>query len=121
MILGSYRNQINQLSNISPNRYENIFRMYKTQGNQYYYNLLQSLYINGAIDPNKVFIMSVTKNQPWSIISYNAYGTTDLWWLIALTNKIYNPIKGITNSTNLTCIRPEYIPAVLQEIGKASS
>ena len=121
MVLGSFQSQIRQLPSISPNRYENIFRVYKTQGNQYYYNLLQSIYISNAIDPNKTFVMNVTQDLPWSIISYNAYGTTELWWLIALVNGIDNPVNGLTTGTTLTCIRPEYIPAVVQEINKAVS
>ena len=116
MILGSYQSQIKQLGNLPANRYENIFRMYTTPDNQYYYNILQSIYIDGNIDETKIFYINVKQSLPWSIISYNTYGTTDLWWLITLINKIENPVKAPVTGTVLKAIRSEYIPGVLAEI-----
>jgi hypothetical protein len=119
MILGNYQNQIPQLPAISKNKYENIFRLYTTKDNQFYYNLLQTVYIFDNIDPTKIFYLPVKQSLPWSIISYNAYKTIDLWWLIALVNKIYNPVLSPDSGTVLKVIRPEYVPAVLDEINQA--
>ena len=116
MILGNYRNQIRELSNIPASRYESILRMYTTPDNQYYYNLIQSISINGNIDKTKVFYMPVKQSLPWSIISYNAYGTTELWWLIALINNINNPVKMPEVGTVLKFIRPDYVNGVIDEI-----
>lgn len=119
MSIGSFQNQIPQLPNLSINRYERIFRLYKTNQGQFYYNLLQSLYIVDNIDPAAIFYMPVKQSLPWSIISYNAYGTMDLWWLIAIVNKIYNPIAMPEAGAVLKVIRPEYLTPVLEEINKA--
>jgi hypothetical protein len=118
-MLGKYQSDISELPVIPKTRYENIFRLYSTGDAQYYYNLLQSIYIDGEIDPQKIFYMSVKESLPWSIISYNAYGTMDLWWLIAIVNKIYNPVDQPEVGSILKVIRPEYVESILTEINRA--
>jgi hypothetical protein len=118
MVLGQFQGQIDKLPDLSKYNYENIFRLYNTQNNQYYYNLLQSIYVDGEIDNNKVFYMTVKDQLPWSIISYNAYGTTLLWWLIALVNNIYNPVISPAGGTVLKIIRPQYLPDIIDEINR---
>ena len=119
MVLGQYQSQIGDLPDLSKYNYENIFRLYKTNNNQYYYNLLQSIYIDGEIDKTKVFYMTVKEQLPWSIISYNAYGTVFLWWLIALVNNIFNPVISPEPGTVLKVIRPQYLTVVLDEINRS--
>jgi hypothetical protein len=119
MVLGTYQNQISQLPSLSINRYEQIFRLYTTNSNQFYYNLLQNVYIVDNIDPKAIFYITVKQQLPWSIVSYNTYGTIDLWWLIALVNNIYNPVKLPDAGSVIKAIRPEYVTAVLKEINTA--
>ena len=119
MALGNYQNNISSLVSLQNTRYERIFKLYTTKDNQYFYNLLQSIYIPGEIDKTALFYMPVKQSLPWSIISFNAYGTMDLWWLITLTNQIYNPVISPTAGTILKIIRPEYVPDVLAEINQA--
>ncbi len=119
MVLGKYQGEIKDLPSLGRIRYENIFKMYETPNRQYYYNLLQSLYINGQIDSTKIYYMPVREYLPWSIISHNAYGTIELWWLIALVNEIYNPVKQPEVGTVLKIVRPEYVETVLTEINNA--
>ena len=92
--------------------------MFKTDNNQYYYNLLQSIYMPNQIDTSKTFNLTVKQNMPWTMVSFNAYGNIELWWLIMLTNKMYNPVKGPELGQILTLIKPEYIPDVLDEISR---
>jgi hypothetical protein len=116
MVLGKYQSQLSELPTLPEVRYENIFRMYATEQHQYYYNLLKGLYIDGEVDTTKIFYMPVKEFLPWSTISYNAYGTIELWWLIALINNIDNPIKTPAIGTVLKVVRPEYLPQILAEI-----
>jgi hypothetical protein len=115
-ILGTYQNQIPELPPLDIYRYENIFRVYQTNQNQYYYSLLQSVYLPNNIDDTKIFYITVQANLPWTTISYNAYQTIELWWLICLVNKIYNPLVGPQVGTTLKAIKPAFIPAILNEI-----
>lgn len=119
MVLGKYQSQITDLPSLPEVRYENIFRMYTTKQNQFYYNLIKALYIDGNIDTTKIFYMPVKEFLPWSTISYNAYGTIELWWLIALINNVDNPIKSPTIGTVLKVVRPEYLPQVIAELKNA--
>ena len=47
---GQYQNKINTLPKLNDLRYENIFKMYKTPDNQYYYSILQAVNIPNIID-----------------------------------------------------------------------
>ena len=116
---GQYQNTIPALPNLNSYRYERIFKLYTTDQNQYYYNLLQSIYLPDQIDDSKVFHLTVSQHMPWTMISFNAYGNIELWWLIMLTNKIYNPIQNPELGSVLKLIKPEYVPDILKEISSA--
>lgn len=115
-MLGSKQNSISNLPQLKNTRYENIFKLYKTDNQQYYYNLLQSIYLPENIDDNYVFYQQINNKTPWTIISFNAYKTIDLWWLICLANKIYNPIKFPEAGSVVKVVKPQYVSTILNEI-----
>ena len=117
--LGQYQNQIAALPPLNDLRYENIFRVYQTNQNQYYYNILNTIYLPEQIDSTKTYTITVKQNMPWTMISYNAYQTIELWWLICLVNKIYNPIKNPSTGTTLQIVQPQYVRQILDEIKAA--
>jgi hypothetical protein len=114
--LGQYQNNIAALPNLNIYRYEKIFKLYQTDNNQYFYNIIQSVFLPDELDKRALFYITVQKQQPWTTISYNVYKTIELWWLILLTNKIYNPFELPLAGTVLSVIKPEYIPDILREI-----
>lgn len=113
---GIKQNFIRELPQLKTTRYENIFKLYSTENNQYFYNLLQSIYLPQNIDENYVYYQQINKRTPWTIISFNAYKTIDLWWLICLANQIYNPIKFPETGTIVKIIKPQYVSVVLNEL-----
>jgi len=114
---GNFQNKIKALPPLKNTRYENIFKLYKIgEKSQYYYNLLQSIYLPENLNEDFVYYQLVNDKIPWTIISYNAYKTIELWWLICLTNKIFNPIKYPDRGTLLKIIKPIYVNTVLNEI-----
>ncbi len=114
---GNFQNKIKALTPLKNTRYENIFKLYKTgDKSQYFYNLLQSIYLPENLNEDFIYYQLVNDKIPWTIISYNAYKTIELWWLICLTNKIYNPIKYPDRGTLLKIIKPIYVNTVLNEI-----
>jgi hypothetical protein len=119
MDLGQYQNSIPKLPNLSPYRYERIFKMYQTGQSQYFYNILQAIYFPDDIDNTKVAFYPVQVNSPWTTISYNIYGSIELWWLIMLVNKSYNPIQNPLAGTVVKYIRPEYLNEILQELNNS--
>ena len=113
---GLYQNEITNLPNLNDLRYENIFKVYKTDQNHYYYNILNTVALPTDLHPNSYYTINYNRRSPWTAISYNVYNTTDLWWLILLTNQIVNPIKISDNLTTLKIIKPEYVRAIVTEI-----
>jgi len=116
---GTFQSDIAGLPILKSYRYENIFKLYKTNSDQYYYNLIQSVFLPDKIDEDFVYYQLVTKEMPWTAVSFNAYKTIELWWLICLTNKIYNPIKLPKENQLLKIIKPQYVPNVVNEITEA--
>lgn len=116
---GQFQNSIPYLSQLNSFRYERIFKLFKTEQNQYYYNLLQSLYLPDNIDDTAVYFMHVQESMPWTTVSFKAYGNIELWWLIMLVNKIYNPLQSVNVGTVLKIVKPEYVASILQEISNA--
>lgn len=118
--LGGFRKDINNLERIPSISYENIFRLYLTENqnssNFYYYNILNSVYFPENIPTGIYYEITLNKRLPWTAISYNEYRTTDLWWLIVLTNKIFNPVYYPAPGSVLKIIKPEYVKLVLNEI-----
>jgi len=113
--LGQYQSQIVDLPDLSEYRYENIFKVYKTPDNQYWYNILKKVTISDTLDDNLFYSVIVTQQTPWTNISYRAYQTIELWWLIMLVNKLNNPLVIPANST-VKILRPEYVRAVISQI-----
>jgi len=119
MDLGQFQNSIPVLPQLNSFRYERIFKMFTTDQKQYFYNLLQSVYLPDNIDDTTVYFMHVQENMPWTTVSFKAYGNIELWWLIMLVNKIYNPLQPATAGMVLKIIKPEYVSSILQEISNA--
>jgi hypothetical protein len=113
---GSFQNNLKELPGLKNTRYENIFKLYQTKNSQYYYNLIQSIFLPDSINEEYLYYQQVTNKMPWTTVSYNAYKTIDLWWLICLTNKIYNPLDFPIQGTLLKIIKPDYVGSVLNEI-----
>ena len=111
---GTSQNKIPQLPQISDYRYENIFKVYQQNDGTFFYNLLNKVTIPDNINPNTYYTTVVNQRMPWTTISYNAYGTIELWWLIAILNKIQNPTTVPSGSIKI--IKSEYVRAIISEI-----
>jgi len=114
--IGKFQNQINELNSLNNLRYENIFRMYKNDTNQFYYNILRSINTPTDIDEDKIVYYTCRSKLPWTMISFNIYGNIELWWLLCLVNKIDNPINVPDVGTTLKAIAPAFVKDVLSEV-----
>lgn len=118
-MIGLFQNQITELPALNRFRYENIFRVYKNNGTQYFYNIIQALHLPDQIDSTKVYYTVVKENEPWTMISFKAYKTIELWWLICLLNKIDNPLKFPETGTTVRLLKPQYLSEVFNEIERS--
>lgn len=113
---GSFQNQIVGLPNLGPNRYENLFKLYINENNQYFYNLKSSISFPDEIDERYIDSFILDTDVPWTVLSYTLYGTIYLWWTLTELNKIYNPVIMPKQGTKLKYILPEYIKQILGQI-----
>jgi len=68
------------------------------------------------LDERLLINITLPQGLPLTTLSYNAYGTIDLWWLILIINNITNPIKDLPIGKKIKLIKPQYIEQVLQTI-----
>lgn len=119
--VGDYQKDIFSLQRLNEYQYENFFRLYLTEDSQYYYNLLSfNVYILDELDPATYYEITVEKSMPWTAISYNEYRNIDLWWLIMVVNRIYNPIEFPEAGTRLKILFPQYVRSVLTKLKNES-
>jgi hypothetical protein len=114
---GLYQNSIADLKNLDLTRYENIFKIYNTgEKNYFYYNINKKISIPDNFDERLFYHIVLPSGLPLTTLSYNAYGTMDLWWLILILNEIINPIKDIPEGKKIRLLKPEYIEQILDSI-----
>jgi hypothetical protein len=86
--------------NINANNFANMFNVYKDSDvdNAYTYAINRTLNVQGLPeDPtddynNSMFIYhTIQHDDTWKLISYKAYDTIDLWWMICKVNNIIDP------------------------------
>jgi hypothetical protein len=115
--IGDFQRDVLSLQRPSEFQYENFFRMYLTEESQYFYNLLSfSIYILDELDPSTYYEITVDRRLPWTAISYNEYRNIDLWWLIMVVNKIYNPLNFPDQGSKLKILYPQYVKTILTKL-----
>jgi hypothetical protein len=114
--LGKFQEDITELSILEQYRYENIFKIYET-GNKdfFYYNILKKIRLPDDLDDNLVNTVAYNEALPVTTLSYRIYGTTYLWWLIMVVNRISNPAK-ISGGTRIKYIKKEYLKPTIDSI-----
>ena len=115
--VGGYQKDTPTLTELSEFQYENFFKLYVTEDNQYYYNLQSfTLYFLDELDTSAYYEIDVLKSMPWTAISYNEYRTMHLWWLIMVVNQIYDPLSFPKPGTKLKILLPQYVKTVLNKL-----
>jgi len=107
----------NELANISPleaERYENIFNVYK-DGSYFFYNILNKINLPDNIDDSFLEVIQLNRSLPWTTLSFQIYGSINLWWIIFLLNRPDN-IFIAESGKEYKYIRPEFTGIVLSDI-----
>ena len=118
--LEKYQNNITGLPSLDDTRYENIFKVAKSD-KFFFFNIIKKISIPDDIQSEVYIEVRVNSKQPWTTLSNRIYGNQNLWWLICLTNKIYNPINNPEVGQVYKVIKPEYISTILQEIKRLTT
>jgi hypothetical protein len=115
--IGDFQKNVDVLSKLGQYKYENFLKLYLTENNQYFYNLQSfSVYFLNEIEPSTYYEIRVDRSMPWTAISYNEYRTMDLWWLIMVVNKIYNPLSFPNAGSSLKILYPQYVRQVITKL-----
>lgn len=115
---GIFQKDIMELPLLDPGRYENIFRLY-LKNDKYIYNVLKRVDIDISQADAETFTVTNLKSEaPWTNISFQLYGTTDLWWLIYICNKdvVSNPVQLVPGGTALKVIKSHKLRTIINEI-----
>ena len=113
---GKYQNEIDQLDDLEQYRYENIFKLFQTGDNNFfYYNILNKIKLPDNLNERLFDKIKFPQGLPLTTLSYNVYGTTYLWWLILVTNNISNPFD-IVPGQEIRILKKAYVKPVLDSI-----
>jgi LysM repeat protein len=112
------QNDIEELSKLDLTNYENIFNVYQTNDNLYFYNLNTKLVFPQNLPKTFFTNYTIVYEDTWPLISYKNFNTPNLWWLIAIANNIQNPIEKLIPGTNLKIPIERILIEVLNTISK---
>lgn len=112
------QNQISELPRLDREKYENIFNVYQTNEGYYYYNLLQTISFPQNLPESVFAIYTIKYEDTWPYVSFKAYQTPNLWWLILLANNIQNPTLPLVPGTDIKIPNSTVVEQVLKQIGK---
>ncbi len=116
IINGKAQNEITELATLSRNLYENIFNVNLIEDNNvYFYNLLNKVIFPDDISDEFTDEITLMSDKPWTMLSFQLYGTIDLWWTVYLLNKPDYIFKAQANNT-YKFIKSKYITSVLNKI-----
>jgi nucleoid-associated protein YgaU len=110
------QNQIDTLQKLKPENFENIFNIFKDKDNRYFYNLLQTIELPSNLPDGYYNTYTVKYQDTWPNISYTAYNTPNLWWVIVGANNIMDPTSIPKPGTILKIYKIEIINLIFDQI-----
>ena len=95
----------------------NLYNKVENGVDSYYYNINRTVIINTDKIPVSYYeTYVVNENDTWTGISYNVFGTIELWWLILKFNNINNPIELPETGTTLKIPKTNLTKQIMKAI-----
>jgi len=110
------QNQINDLNNLKVENLENIFNVYTDKDRRYFYNILQTVVVPSNLPKGYYNEYTIQEEDTWPYISYKAYRTPNLWWVIVSANDIINPTGKLVVGTKIRLLKSEVVKSILEQI-----
>ncbi len=96
---------------------EDLSRMFdaaKGDDGSYAYLINRTMYIDSDnISPSMITMYSSKTNDTYTKISYQMYGTIDLWWLVCKMNGITNPFAPLQVGTVLKLLNADQVQKIV--------
>ena len=112
------QNQVEELTKLNTENYENCFNVYQEEDGLYYYNILQTVVFPSNLPQSFFAAYNVSHGDTWPLISFKNYNTPNLWWIILIANKIQNATIIPKPGTTLAVPKIEVVKEILAEINK---
>lgn len=112
------QNEIKDLEKLNSENYENIFNVYKDFDGMYFYNLLQTVHFPQDLPISLFTKYNIRQEDTWPLISFKAFKTPNMWWLILLANGIHNPTTPLVPGEVVKIPKAEIVRQVLSQIKK---
>ena len=110
------QNQVNDLKTLKVENLENIFNVYSDDDSKYFYNILQSVVVPSNLPKGYYNEYIIQEEDTWPYISYKAYRTPNLWWVIVSANDIINPTGKLVTGTKIRILKSEVIKSIIEQI-----
>ncbi len=101
---------------ISGEKYERNLPLYQDADQRYFYNLLQTLSLPTKLPLEYYGSYTIRYGDTWPLISYNIYGSTNLYWLVLEANKILDPTLPLIPGTDILFFIKDLASAILTQL-----
>lgn len=95
--------------------YQSIFETYISSENIPFKLLNKRVIFPDDLSLPLYAFKTITSNTPWTVLSYQLYGTIDYWWILCALNK-NNNIYYAQDGTTVVYVKAEYIPFIENNI-----
>lgn len=96
----------------------NIFNTYETKDGFQFYDLSNSINIEGDIDPSLYINEYIYNIGDWYTLAHKHYGNVKLWWVALIVNKIKNPFE-IQSGQRIKILKKEIVSEILSQINNS--
>jgi len=95
-----------------------LFNILQDEEGVKFQNIWRSYSLNPLIAEETLFFQAYNMNDDdwWDNISYAAYETPGLWWILCVMNNVQNPFEEVYPGKETNILRDNYIYQVIKEI-----
>ena len=101
----------------------NLFNILQDENLNKLLNIWRTYSINDQLinDTTYYDFLEVDNTCFWDNISYQVYKTPYLWWVLCMTNSIYNPFEDLNPGDLIKILREKYLYQLFKELKEISS
>jgi nucleoid-associated protein YgaU len=110
------QNDISILPRLTEENLENIFNIYQDETGRFFYKLLNTIQFPEDLPSIYFNNYTIGFGDTWPLVSYKAYKSTKLWWVITKANKIISPINTCIPGTEIKIPTIEVVREIITQI-----
>lgn len=109
------------LFKVNANDFANFFKCYQNTDGSWKMNINRTLVIMNKdyLRPAIYTYYEVKYGDSWTLISYNYYGTIELWWVICKFNGITDPTISPVEGEKLIIPNKSIVDSIVKQLKKS--